>query len=226
MGFKGILVGSVVVAGLLVFFGSNVRAEDSTARAVRLNDTAEIRAVGSPKPALFMGLFRNSDTSENPEPKESPKPFTFKIDRLKDVRLKFCEVHHDEIANRSQSLGKLVSEMLGKFDGIATRVEDYYSSKVVSNGKVVANYDALVADIAAKRALVIKDLTSAENDVAGFSCTGDNPKGQITQYRTDMQLVKKDLQAYRTSIKNLIVAIRSVVGEGEKESPKPSASPI
>lgn len=183
---------------------------------------------GTPKPRTFVNFFdssRSPDPSESPEPAETPRPFQLRIDRLKDLRLKFCEVHHDEIANRSQSLGDLVSGMLGRFDAIATQIENYYTTKVVPSGKSVANYDSLVADIAAKRAQVQTDLTNAQKDVAGFSCAGDNPKGQITQYRLDMQLVKKDLQNYRTSIKNLIVAIRSVVGETD-ESPKPSPSPV
>jgi hypothetical protein len=41
-----------------------------------------------------------------------------------------------------------------------------------------------------------------------------------------MQAVKKDLQGYRTAIKNLIVAIRSATGKAESSaSPKASTSP-
>lgn len=164
-----------------------------------------------------------SEQKETPEPKESPR--VKGEDRLEAKRLEFCEKHQDEIEKRSDSLMALVSNMLGKFDAIATKVEDFYKNKVVPSGKTVPNYDALVADIASKKVAVSTALNNSQADVAGFTCTGANPKGQITLFRTDMQAVKTALHDYRTAIKNLIVAVRGVVGEGEEGSPKPSATP-
>lgn len=160
----------------------------------------------------------------SPEPKESPR--VRGEDRLEAKRLEFCEKHQDEIKKRSDTLMSLVSNMLGKFDAIATKVEDFYKNKVVPSGKTVPNYDALVADIASKKAAVSTALNNSQTDVAGFSCTGANPKGQITQFRTDMQAVKTALHDYRTSIKNLIEAVRGVVGERKEGSPKPSSTPV
>lgn len=101
-------------------------------------------------------------------------------------------------------------------------------SKVVPSGKTIANYDSLVADIQAKKSAVQTALSIAQNDANSFSCTGDDPKGQLTQFRKDMQAVKKALKEYRTSIKNLIVAVRSVTGTIEREnkvSSNPTSSP-
>lgn len=154
----------------------------------------------------------------------SPRPFELKKDRLEAKRLEYCEKHKDEIATRSGSLGKLVAGMLGKFDAILARVQEFYTTKLVPAGKTVVGYDGLVADVAAKKTQVQTDLANAQADVSGFSCTGDNPKGQMTQYRLDMQLVKKDLHAYRTSIKNLITAVKTAAGE--RTEPSPLASPI
>lgn len=145
--------------------------------------------------------------------KGSPRPFELKKDRLETKRLEYCEKHRDEITSRFGSLGNLVAGMLGKFDAILARVQEFYTTKLVPAGKTVSNYDALASDVNVKKAQVQTDLANAQADVTGFSCTGDNPKGQMTQYRLDMQLVKKDLQAYRTSIKNMITAIKGLVGE-------------
>lgn len=172
----------------------------------------------------MFGAFRNREATESRELKGSPRPFELKKDRLEAKRLEYCEKHKDEIVGRSESLGRLVAGMLGKFDAILARVTEYYTTKLVPAGKTVSNYDALVADVTAKKAQVQTDLANAQADVAGFVCTGDNPKGQMTQYRLDMQLVKKDLQTYRTSIKNLIVAVKTAAGE--RTEPSPSASPI
>ncbi len=142
---------------------------------------------------------------------------------LTDARLKACQARENAIKTRSGHLSQLVTSMEEKFDAIAGRVEEYYTSKVVPSGKTVANYDSLVADIATKKAAVGTAVTKTQNDISGFSCDGADPKGQMTTYRSDMQGVKQELKDYRTSIKDLIVAVRSVTGTTERA--KPSVSP-
>lgn len=198
---------AVFTISLFVFFfaASSVLAEGG-------RNPAEKSA--SPQMSLF-GAARGG--SESSEPSETPKAFRSKVDRLSDARLKYCETHQNEIRKRHESLGKLTAGMLGKFDAILARVQEFYASKAVPEGKVVPDYDTLTADIVAKKVAVQTSLANAQGDVEGFGCTADNPKGQIVQYREDMQLVKKNLQAYRLSIKNLITAVRTAVGEAENE---------
>jgi chromosome segregation ATPase len=144
--------------------------------------------------------------------------------RLTEAKLKVCQAKEKSIKNRFTHLNNLTINIENKFDSIASRVEDYYTSKVVPTGKTVSNYDTLVSDIQTKKTAVQTALTTAQNNVSGFSCTGD-PKGQLTQFRKDMQSVKSALKEYRTSIKNLIVAVHSVTGNIESEnadSPKPT----
>lgn len=188
--------------------------------------------------ALSFLIFASPAMARESEPPERFEPFKFSTlsgssrpsssprvegeDRLEDKRLKFCENHQEEIKNRFGHLGNLVSLMFGKFDAIAKSVEDYYNNKLVPSGKTLSNYDALVVEIATKRAAVETALANTESDITDFSCTADNPKGQIRQYRIDMQTVKKALHEYRTSIKNLIVATRTIA---PKESPEPTETP-
>jgi hypothetical protein len=143
--------------------------------------------------------------------------------RLTEAKLKTCQARENAITKRMARLTELVTTMEGKFDAIAQRIEEHYSSKVVPSGKTVANYDTLVADIQTKKTAVQTALTTTQTNSTGFSCTSDDPKGLLTQFRKDMQAVKKALQDYRTSIKNLIVAVRSLTGTTEKT--KPSVSP-
>jgi hypothetical protein len=103
-------------------------------------------------------------------------------------------------------------------------VQDYYTT----SGKTVAGYDALVAAIATKRAAVLTALTAAQTDVSGFNCTVVDPKRHMITFQTHMKGVKAALNEYRTAIKNLIVAVRSVVGDEQSDgnkSPRPSFSP-
>lgn len=136
--------------------------------------------------------------------------------RLLDAKLRACQARENAIKQRSTRLTQLVATMESKFDAIAKRVEDYYNSKIVPSGKSVANYASLTADIQTKKTAVQTALTTAQNDETGFSCTSGDPKGQMTQFRQDMQAVKEALKDYRISIKNLIVAVHSVTGTGQE----------
>jgi len=138
--------------------------------------------------------------------------------KLTEAKLKVCQNKEAAIQKRNDALTKMANTMLTKFDSIATRVETYYTGTVVPSGKTVSTYDTLVADIATKKSIIQTDLTKATTDAATFNCTSDDPKGQLTLFRTDMQTVKQDLKDYRTSIKNLIVAVRSISGTTESTS--------
>lgn len=145
--------------------------------------------------------------------------------RLTEGKLRACQAKENSIKNKLTHLADLVTNMESKFDSIATRVENYYSSKVVPSGKTVPNYDALVSDIQNKKTAVQTALTVAQSNANSFNCTGNDPKGQLAQFRKDMQAVKSALKEYRTSIKNLIVAVHSVTGSTERENagtPKPT----
>lgn len=133
-----------------------------------------------------------------------------------------CQARENAIKNRSTHLTQLATTMETKFDSIASRVENYYTNKIVPSGKSVSNYNTLVSDIQTKKTAVQTALTTAQNNAASFSCASTNPKNQLIQFRDDMQAVKSALKDYRTAIKNLIVAVHSVTGTENSESPKPT----
>lgn len=138
--------------------------------------------------------------------------------RLTETKLKVCQTKETTIKNRTTRLGDLANKMIEKFDTITNRVKEHYISKVVPSGKTLANYDSLVSDIQTKKEAVQTVLTQAQTNVSGFSCDGDAPKEQMTQFRSDMQAVKTALKDYRTSIKNLITAVRSISGTSKEST--------
>lgn len=146
-----------------------------------------------------------------------PKVIYQPQNKLQNGALTACEVHERVIQTRADNLQRYASNMLDTFNKIATRVEEYYTTSLVPLGKTIANYDDLVSDIQKKRVVVENDLATAKSDADGFSCTGIDPKAHLTQFRVDMQEVKKALKEYRTSIKNLIVAVHNQA--------KPSGTP-
>lgn len=144
--------------------------------------------------------------------------------RLEEAKLLACQKKEANITKRSASLVKTSENMQQKFDSITEKVKAYYTAKAVPAGRVVNNYDALIAEIENKKTAIKTAVEKAQTDAAAFRCDGDDPKGQLTLYRTDMQAVKKALHEYRVAIKNLIVAIRSAHGKAQS-STKPNNSP-
>lgn len=130
-----------------------------------------------------------------------------------------CQSHEQVLKTRMDNLVRFATNMMDTFNRISLRVQEFYKNKVLTQGKTVGNYDALLADISVKQAVVKSDINIAQSDVNDFVCTGVDPKGHLTQFRIDMQSVKRSLKDYRTSIKNLIVAVHSVASESATSTP-------
>lgn len=138
-------------------------------------------------------------------------------DALSDFKVKACEARQDAIKKRSEQMVKRAMNQEDVFTKIATRVEEFYQTKVVAQGKTVPNYAALVADIAAKKAALSPLLIKVQTDAANFSCAKDHPADQMKLFKQDMEAVIAGLKDYKTSVRNLIVAVKTAVG-AEKSS--------
>jgi hypothetical protein len=133
-------------------------------------------------------------------------------EKLTEAKLRVCQRMETAIQKRSARTADRAANMEKVFDSIAARVEAYYTNKLVPQGKTVANYDSLVGNIETKKAAVVVAVSTAQTYAASFNCSGEDPKGQIRAFRGDIQTVIKALKEYRTAVKNLIVALRSVTG--------------
>jgi peptidoglycan hydrolase CwlO-like protein len=172
---------------------------------------------------------KNTTPTVTVTPTPTPRPVraavTFSQTRLANGPLEACQAHEAVLKTRLKSLLRFSQNMLDVFDKISTRVQTFYKDHVLAEGKTVENYDALISDIQTKQAKVQDDLKTAQNDADSFDCTGIDPRTHLTQFRLDMQEVKTSLKEYRTSIKNLIVAVRGVAAEGATPSGTPTATP-
>lgn len=126
------------------------------------------------------------------------------------AKMRSCIARESVVKNRLEKLWTLSTNIESVFDRHATKVKNYYAEKVLPSGKTVSNYSTLVADIDTKKAAVDAALNEAKTQVMSFSCDSDNPRLVVSQFRLDMLATKKALQNYKVSIKNLIVAVRSV----------------
>ena len=132
------------------------------------------------------------------------------ITNVSPAKIAACKTKEAVVKTRMKQLTELVNTMVATFDDIAGRVETYYSKMVIPTGKTVTNYDTLAGAITSQKTSVKARLSQTETDVDNFNCTNENPKTLINQFKADMQAEKTDLKNYRTSITDLIVAIKTV----------------
>ena len=172
-----------------------------------------------PASGMFASAYAAKPTNLPSRPAVSP---TVTEGKLTGGHLHACLAHENAIKNRSENMVNMGQNMETKFNNIALRVEQYYTDKALPNGEVVSNYSQLLTDIQAKKSAVDTDLTLGQTDATNFSCSSTDPKTQLTKFRTDMQTLIQGLKDYRTSIKNLIVAISTVSGA---EAPSSTLTP-
>ncbi|MBI2195510.1 MAG: hypothetical protein HYU48_00485 [Candidatus Levybacteria bacterium] len=147
-----------------------------------------------------------------------------RTDRLDDAKIRACEARQSAIRKRSDGIVRRAKNQLNVFSKIVQRVQEFYQNKLVPQGKTVANYDSLVANIASSEAAVAPLLSAAQASAAGFSCDRDNPSGQVREFNEDMKAVISALGTYRKSVRALIVAVKGAAGSGN--SATTSALPL
>ncbi len=143
-----------------------------------------------------------------------------------ELKTKSCLAREQIIKTRMNNLERLTQNMFEVFGKIEARTEEFYQNKLVVKGTTVASYSTLLQNVESKKSSAEKLLLESKNDISGFSCANVNPKTSLTEFRKDMQSVKSALKEYRTSIKNLIVAVKSANKESDSNdlsgSPKPT----
>ncbi|OGE18334.1 hypothetical protein A3F00_00010 [Candidatus Daviesbacteria bacterium RIFCSPHIGHO2_12_FULL_37_11] len=177
--------------------------------------------------AIFLSLFTTVAFAQNTsrQPSARPSPPSQATNRLEGAKLQVCQLRESAIKTRSERLIQLAATMQERFDATSERVKEYYTTRLLTEGKTVANYDSLVAQVQTKKDAVQTSLTNAQGDTT-FSCTDSNPKTALMQFNEDMRSVLTALQEYRTAIKNLIVSINSVVGVENRTNPSTGAGSL
>lgn len=158
-------------------------------------------------------------------PEKMPRDNSVKTNVVKKTsateKVSSCRAKESSVKIRMAQLTKLATTMEATFDKSSSKVQTYYTNTVLTSGKSISNYSALVNDIEAKKVAIKTELDKAKSNASAFNCETDSPKASLDQFRANMQSVKTALKNHRTSVKNLIVAVRSSSKE-IKVTPTPS----
>jgi hypothetical protein len=128
-------------------------------------------------------------------------------EHLKPNQLQPCEERIGVINEIMSRANTRAQNQIKLFTTVATNVEGFYASR----GKTIGTYSQLVATVNADETQANSDLT-ALNVVSGFDCTGNNPVGIVSTYRSALAAVQTDSMNLRTAIKDLISGVAQAEG--------------
>ncbi len=171
---------TIVVSAFVVAPTTNVHAQNANRPA----------APGRPTDAGRQG------TDKKPEAQQ----------RLAEAKLKACQKRETAINNIMARIANRGEKHLDVFNKIAERTEAFY----VAKGKTLSNYEALVADVDAKRAAAQAAVDAIKATSVSFKCDGTDPKGMASSFKDSLRSEIAALKAYKTAVKNLIVGVKSV----------------
>ncbi|HSX29606.1 MAG TPA: hypothetical protein VLE73_03540 [Candidatus Saccharimonadales bacterium] len=125
-------------------------------------------------------------------------------ERLSENKLKVCEKHETQINSIMTNRVTQAQNHIDVFSKIYERVKAFYTDKSLS----VANYDELTANVDSAKVKAEATLAVLK-DSDTFKCDAQDPKAIVTDFKTYHKQLRDDLKAYRTAIKDLIVAVKS-----------------
>ena len=128
--------------------------------------------------------------------------------KLAAAKLKACQKRETAINNVMSRIADRGQKQLDLFTTIATKTETFYTDK----GKTLTNYDALLADVTGKQAAAQTAVDAVKASSVTFKCDGTDPKGAVSSFKEALKSEISALKDYKTSVKNLIVGVKSVQG--------------
>jgi hypothetical protein len=190
-------------AALLAFGGAS---------ALAVSDHANAHAQGKGK--------GNAVVTVDPSASPTASP-THGKGSLASGPLKSCQKKETAVNNIMVRTVDRATKQIAVFDKIATRTEDFATTK----GKQPANLSTLTGAVDAAKLKATTDLSSLTT-TATFKCDGTDPKGAAGVFKSNLKIVTADLKAYKTAVKNLIVGVAQAngvdSGSDDTDSPKPS----
>ena len=197
----GVAVAALVTLSTCVYGG--------TARALEVTDRAALQQAAEEKKAAAQERAAQAKAQAQERAEQAKAQAQARASeskqRLEGKKLEACEAREQRITRTMEQMAKRGENHIAVFTKIADRVKAFYEEK----GRTVADYDALVADVDAKKQAAEAAVASAQSVGDVFSCDGDSPKIASEEFREAHKAQVAALKEYRTSVKNLIVAVKS-----------------
>ena len=122
--------------------------------------------------------------------------------------MRVCVQRQVNVTNIMNNITTRVTNQISLFGQIANSVESFSTQ----SGKTVPNYSTLVSSINSAQTKAQADLATLQQN-ATFSCNSGDPKAAITSFRGYVKVEVGDLENFRSTVKNLIVAVAKANNE-------------
>ncbi|HSX05543.1 MAG TPA: hypothetical protein VLF69_03700 [Candidatus Saccharimonadales bacterium] len=119
-------------------------------------------------------------------------------------RQKACTQRQNNINRRTAQFAANAARHLEVFNKIFTKVQAFHDSK----GLQVSDYDALVAAATAKQTAAQTAVDALKALNVQIDCTQPDPASTVATIKSAVTDARTALQAYRTSLKDLVVALK------------------
>lgn len=120
-------------------------------------------------------------------------------------RQKACQAHQSELDAKISNYSVQAQKHLDTFTSIFTKVQQFQKDKGLS----AANYGALVA-IAQSKQTDAQGVVDALKAVSvTVDCSSNDPASAVATVKTAVKAAREALQAYRSSIKDVVVALQN-----------------
>lgn len=126
--------------------------------------------------------------------------------KLADNKLRVCKKREKAIGNIMLRVGDRGTKQLATFTKISERVQAFYKDK----GLMLDDYDSLVSEVNIKKIAAESAIENTKSSIPTFKCDGADPKGTAESFKQVSIVERQSLKEYKTAIKNLIVAVKSV----------------
>lgn len=128
------------------------------------------------------------------------------------AKLRACTNRETEIKKSLAHVAERATNHIAVFSKITERTQTFYEKK----GKVLDSYDALVADVAAKKTAAEAAVANVKAVSEVFTC-GDNPQAALQSVRDVLKAKRSAMQTYKQSVRQLIVDVKSLQPETTAE---------
>lgn len=180
---------------------------------------ATIALVFGSNSAVILAL-PNQISSTNTSNKSSSEGDNGKND-LSAAQLKSCQKHEHVIDNILKRIADRGQKQVDLFSTIASRTEDFYSTK----GKTLENYNLFVTNLAANKVAAQTAVNVIKQESADFKCSDNNPKGIASAFKKALKTEISVLRNYRSAVKNFVVAVRTLESSKNSSTSNRSLTP-
>lgn len=130
--------------------------------------------------------------------------------KLSDNKKKVCEKRLGTIKKIMNNAHERGARQLEVFTNIADRTTAFYENKNYS----VANYDELITAVEDKKQAAEVAVAMSNETIDQFRCDGEDPISIKDLFKAQIQDQNTALKAYKTTINDLIVAVKSSKSQG------------